>query len=102
MTLALYPLERAQQIRQIQNTYSNESIKFCNNIFSNIFLYLARCSHFGIRSIFRGLKVTLIKNSMLYSIYEFVDKFEYQQNRLAEYIFKGLVATMGYFIIYPF
>lgn len=36
MTLALYPLERVQQIKQIQNTYSSESIKFCNNIFSTI------------------------------------------------------------------
>ena len=39
---------------------------------------------------------------MLYSIYEFVDKFEYQQNRLAEYIFKGLIDTMGYLMVYPF
>lgn len=75
ISLLLYPLERVQQIKQIQSTYSSESIKFCNNVFSIIILILARCSHFGIRSIFRGLKVTLIKNSMLYSIYEFVDKF---------------------------
>ncbi len=38
---------------------------------------------------------------MLYSLYEFINTFEYRENRLAENIFKGLVASAGYFMIYP-
>ena len=38
---------------------------------------------------------------MLYSIYEFVNKFEYNQNKLTESIVKGLVGSAGYMLIYP-
>jgi hypothetical protein len=38
---------------------------------------------------------------MLYSIYEFINKFTYKQNKLAENIAKGLVGTAGYVLIYP-
>jgi hypothetical protein len=45
--------------------------------------------------------VTLIKNSMLYSLYEFINNLEYKQNKLAENIAKALVGSAGYIIIYP-
>jgi hypothetical protein len=64
-------------------------------------LFIARCSHLGIRSTFRGLKITMMKNAMLYSIYEFISKFKFEENRLAENITKGLVGVSGYLLMYP-
>lgn len=62
ISLLLYPLERVQTIKQIQNTYSKSKLKQLNNVFT-------QCTHYGVRASFRGFKSNLIKLSIIYSAF---------------------------------
>jgi hypothetical protein len=90
----VYPFERIQMIRQIQNTYSKSSLKKLDNVFT-------QCTHYGIRASFRGFKSSLLKTSIVYSVFEFWNKFKLLDDSTPTKIIKSVFLLTAYSMAYP-